>query len=212
MGCTLYRSWKEGRPKGARYNTSASGWFDGCIFTDWFITCALPVLKKLPGKKILLGDNLSSHISDEFIDLCGQNQIEFVCLPPNSTDKLQPLDVGYFAPMKAIWRKVLLDFKEKNPTEATIPKSEFPRLFKNTVENEQLDGKRLLPPAFRKCGLHPLDPEEVLKRIPHVLDGETVAANVDASLLQQLESNRHGVQFKRFPNYIVTTKQNFLVY
>lgn len=188
----MYHGWTEGGPKGARYNTSASGWFDGCIFYDWFRFTALPVLKKLPGKKILLGDNLSSHISDEVILLCQQHEIEFICLPPNSTDKLQPLDVGYFAPMKSIWRKVLLDFKLKNPTEAAIPKSEFPRLLKHMLQQEQLDGTRLMPPAFRKCGLFPVNPEEVLVRIPHVLDPANIAANVDASLLQHLESNRNG--------------------
>jgi hypothetical protein len=34
------------------------------------------------------------------IQLCKQNEIVFVCLPPNSTDKLQPLDEGVFAPLK----------------------------------------------------------------------------------------------------------------
>ncbi len=152
----------------------------------------------MPGKKILLGDNLSSHISEDVISLCRQHNIEFVCLPPNSTDKLQPLDVGYFAPMKAVWRKVLMDFKVANPKEASIPKAEFPRLLKNMLSMEQLDGKRLMPPAFKNCGLCPLNPEEVLQRIPHVLAAETVAANVDASLLERLEANRWAVVITKF--------------
>ena len=188
----MYKSWTEGGPKGTRYNTSASGWFDGCIFTDFFTSLALPILKKLPGKKILVGDNLSSHISDEVISLCQQHNIEFVCLPANSTDKLQPLDVGYFGPMKKAWRKILLDFKLKNPKEATIPKADFPRLMKALLDKEELDGKTKMPAAFQKCGLHPINPEEALVRIPHILDAATIAANVDASVLQQLEANRHG--------------------
>jgi hypothetical protein len=31
---------------------------------------------------------LASHISMEPIELCKQHNIEFVCLPPNSTDKM----------------------------------------------------------------------------------------------------------------------------
>jgi hypothetical protein len=31
----LYESWTWGGPKGTRYNTSKSGWFDACIFQDW---------------------------------------------------------------------------------------------------------------------------------------------------------------------------------
>ncbi len=47
-------------------------------------------------------DNLSSHVSLEVISLCRENNIEYVCLLPNSTDKMQPLDVGIFGPMNPI--------------------------------------------------------------------------------------------------------------
>jgi len=32
----LYKCWMEGGPKGARYNSSPSGWFDMPICEDWF--------------------------------------------------------------------------------------------------------------------------------------------------------------------------------
>jgi hypothetical protein len=56
----------------------------------------------LPGKKLLICDNLSSHVSLEVISLCRENNIEYVCLPPNSTDKMQPLDVGIFGSINPI--------------------------------------------------------------------------------------------------------------
>jgi DDE superfamily endonuclease len=65
-------------PPGTRYNTSKSGWFYSCIFEDWFQNLALPTLKRQVGKKIIIGDNLSSHISDNVIRLCRENEIEFV--------------------------------------------------------------------------------------------------------------------------------------
>ena len=55
----------------------------------------------------MVGDNLRSHLYDEVVQLCGKNDVEFVCLPPNATDKLQPLDVGVYGPMKSEWRKLL---------------------------------------------------------------------------------------------------------
>jgi hypothetical protein len=55
----------------------------------------------------------------------------------------------------------------------------------------QLKPEEHMPHAFRKCGLHPVDVEQVLQRIPHVLATESIAINVDAALLQQLETNRH---------------------
>jgi hypothetical protein len=200
----IYESWTVGGPKGTRYNCTKSGWFDSCVFADWFTSCALPVLRRQQGKKVIIGDNLASHISDAVITLCRQNDIEFVCLPPNSTDKLQPLDVGFFAPMKAAWRKTLMEFKKKNPKEANIPKAQFPALLKAMLS--QLKPEEHMPHAFRKCGLHPVDVEQVLQRIPHVLATESIATNVDAALLQQLETNRHKWAFKlRIPYRSVIT-------
>jgi hypothetical protein len=42
----------------------------------------VPYCRRLTGKKILIVDNLSSHISREVIDLCREHDITFVCLPP----------------------------------------------------------------------------------------------------------------------------------
>lgn len=72
----VYRSgkmwdlWTENGPSGTRYNNTASGWFDANIFIDWFRTLLLPKLKKLQGRKVLIRDNLSSHITSEILNLC----------------------------------------------------------------------------------------------------------------------------------------------
>jgi hypothetical protein len=81
----IYESWSERGPKGARYTCSPSGWFDTCSFEDCFQQILLPGVLHLEGKEILIGDNLSSHISLKVIQLCRDNNIEFICLPPNST-------------------------------------------------------------------------------------------------------------------------------
>ena len=55
----------------------------------------------------MIGDNLSSHISEAVICKCAKYHIKFVCLPPNSTHLSQPLDVikgnfiGYYAAIVA---------------------------------------------------------------------------------------------------------------
>jgi hypothetical protein len=103
----IYESWCEGGPKGALYNCSANGWFDTFLFGEWFHKLFLPAVRRQPGKKVLIGDNLSSHLSIDVINTCRDEGIEFVCLPPNSTDKMQPLDVGFFGPLKSAWRKQL---------------------------------------------------------------------------------------------------------
>ena len=107
----LYDQWVEGGPPGARYNRSQSGWFDETTFTDWFFKMMLPKLHRLEVRKVLIGDNLSSHLSDAAIKASSQNNIAFVCLYPDETHLLQLLDVAWFAPLKKVWRKTLEDWK-----------------------------------------------------------------------------------------------------
>lgn len=63
----LWTTWTEGGPAGCRYNRTKSGRFDMATFEDWFMTTLLPRLKKLPGVKVVIGDNLSSHINLEVL-------------------------------------------------------------------------------------------------------------------------------------------------
>ena len=81
----LWDTWMVGGPKGTRYIRSKSGWFDMTCFRDWFFILLVPYCKKLSGAKILIGDNLSSHISPNVLQACQDNVIRFVCLPPNSS-------------------------------------------------------------------------------------------------------------------------------
>lgn len=91
----------ENGPKGAiiQYNRFKSGWFTLGIFEDWFRKVALPYFKKLDenSTKVMIGDNISSHISPWIIDEC-KNYIKFILIPPNSTLYIQPLDVAFFHP------------------------------------------------------------------------------------------------------------------
>jgi hypothetical protein len=73
----MYDSWTRGGPKGTPYNTTKSGWFDSCIFQDWFKNLALPILKRQLGKKVLICDNLASHISENVISLCREECVTF---------------------------------------------------------------------------------------------------------------------------------------
>ncbi len=93
----MWDSWCNGGPPGARYNRSKSGWFDSTCFYDWFTTVILPVCRALDGPtRILVGDNLSSHLNVDIIRLCEKHDFRFVFLPPNSTHLTQPLDICFY--------------------------------------------------------------------------------------------------------------------
>lgn len=186
----MYPAWCEHGPSGTKYTATKSGWFDSFAFADWFKLVFLPWAKRLEGKKVLVGDNLSSHLSLEVISLCRENNIEFVCLPANSTDKMQPLDVGFFGPMKSAWRKQLRSYRKKDPAAKLLEKSSFPKMLKELLAS--LEPADLLPPAFERCGLYPLDPSKVTVRIPDVASTKEIARHVDEVLLKTLEVRRFG--------------------
>ncbi|KAG5878366.1 hypothetical protein JTB14_008726 [Gonioctena quinquepunctata] len=197
----LYDSWRENGPRGppccnkpccslgTRYNRTISGWMDGVTFRDWFTTLFLPHAKRLKGRKALIGDNLSSHLDDGVLKMCVENDIDFICLVPNSTHICQPLDVGFFRPMKGAWRETLTDFKLQNLRLSTVPKDMFSSLLKKSLnkiytvtarvvkpnetnqiqfETRKLESaiKRNLINSFRSTGIHPADREQVFKNLP----------------------------------------------
>ncbi|KAL0811812.1 hypothetical protein ABMA28_009240 [Loxostege sticticalis] len=77
----VYDSWTTGGLKGARYDRTAAGWIDGNTFEDYGKSIVIPFYKDKPGKKILIGDNLSSHLSIEVIRIYEENNISFVFQP-----------------------------------------------------------------------------------------------------------------------------------
>jgi hypothetical protein len=63
----LWDSWTTGGPEKCRYNRTPSGWFDQSIFEDWFIPLVIPHFRRLEGNKVVIGDNLASHMSMKII-------------------------------------------------------------------------------------------------------------------------------------------------
>ncbi|XP_063218661.1 uncharacterized protein LOC134528923 [Bacillus rossius redtenbacheri] len=195
----LWQTWTEGGPDGAHYNRTRSGWFDAACFEDWFTKLMLPILKQQPGKKIIMGDNLSAHLNIEVLNLCEKYNISFILLPPNATHLLQPLDVAYFRSMKGEWRKILSEWKETSYGSrcATIPKDQFPHLLKTLLDNLAVRGQQNLKSGFKKCGLVPLDRNKVLAKLcDSVMKEVTDADNsptlrISDSFLEELKKRRH---------------------
>ncbi|KAJ4439001.1 hypothetical protein ANN_14956 [Periplaneta americana] len=163
--------------------------------------------KRLEGKKVLLGDNLASHFNPEVLRVCEENDIAFVCLPPNSTNILQPLDVAFFRPFKQAWRNTLLQWKLKHPKMVGIPKPEVPSLLKCTLEKMDLappkrpDGeksaiKRNLMKGFETCGIVPLNQDKALSKLPQE-DHNVIENDMNSSLIEFLKEQRFGSAVSR---------------
>lgn len=159
----IYPEWIENGPPGARYNRSKNGWFDSVIFEDWFTSIALPALRRKAGKKIVIGDNLSSHLSINIIRLCEENDIAFTFFPPNSTHVCQPLDVAVFGPLKKAWRKILTEWKCKN--RGVISKTEFPSLLQKLLKSMEPTMSQNIRSGFESCGIIPINPDKVKSKL-----------------------------------------------
>lgn len=209
----LWDTWKQGGPKGspccsepccrsgARYSRTKHGWIDSETFDDWFQSCFLPHARRLPGKKVLLGDNLSSHLNANVIKKCEEHNIAFTCLPPNSTHILQPLDVAFFRPFKTAWRATLSQWKMSNPRNNTVTKDCFPSLLKSAIDKMNTaigkdktatdNGiKRNLRSGFECTGIYPFNPTRVLKKIPGGIEETEVNDFVNDSLTEFLKKQR----------------------
>lgn len=190
----MWDSWTNGGPPGTRYNRSKSGWFDSQSFEDWFRSIALPYLKKQDGRKVLIGDNLSSHFNQDVLELCEMNNIKFVCLPPNATHICQPLDVAFFRPLKINWRRILSSWKSSGGRRsAVVTKEKFPSLLKLLIESMSENCQANLLSGFRKTGISPVDPRQVLAVLPSVEpDDEQVKTMVGEVFIDHLSRLRYG--------------------
>lgn len=176
----LHDRWITGGSPHVRYNRSRSGWFDKVCFSDWFHTVVVPYCRHLNGKKVIIGDNLSSHFCHEVIAVCQQMNIHFVCIPPNSTHYCQPLDVSVFAPTKKLWRKILTEWKmREGRLMPVLPKEWFPCLLAQLMDALTPTAVKNIQSGFRKCGIVPVDQTAILYKYRRTPE-ETLQNNLNA--------------------------------
>lgn len=195
----LWSQWVEGGPDEARYNRTKSGWFDSSTFFDWFTTIIVPWARKLEGTKVMIGDNLSSHLNHEVIELCEKYNIKFVLLPSNSTQLTQPLDVAFFGPLKKTWRRILTNYKVENPRQASLNKCHFPPLLKKVMDDINMGKKENVVSGFKATGIYPFNPQKLLRKVPEYSDVEE-NYSVDKVLLEYLKETRRPNEMKRGKN------------
>ncbi|CAK1598554.1 unnamed protein product [Parnassius mnemosyne] len=193
-GKRLWSDWLFQAPSGSRMAVSESGWIDSSIFEEWLEKHFIPHVDKQNGKKVLLCDNLSAHISPKALRLCSEHNITFICLLPNSTHLLQPLDVGYFSGLKTSWRKVLNDYRQTNKGKKVqaLPKSLFAQLLKKSLNNIEGTSSDNVKAGFQSCGLQPFSPSTVLNKLPRYTSQADVCDSIGTSFINYIEEIRQG--------------------
>jgi len=92
-----------------RVSTSENGWTDNFLCKEWFKNSFTVFPRQLHEMNLASPfflstyDGHSSHEKLKPINLTCTHNIILFCLPPHTTHKLQPLDVGVFGPLQCAW-------------------------------------------------------------------------------------------------------------
>jgi hypothetical protein len=123
-------------------------------FNKWIIQ------EKIPKPVIVFIDGHKSHMSLPLSQFCDANGIVLYALPPNTTHMLQPADVSVFKPLKQEWRTTVRKWlNQPENVNSSVTKLNFCTLFEETLQGT--DTTNQIKNGFRKCGLFPLNPENV---------------------------------------------------
>ncbi len=92
-----------------RISLNENGRTDNKLCIEWMEERFEPFTRShLRGEyRLLIIDGHASHMSTKFITFTRANKIICLCLPPNSTHLLQPLDVSVFGLLKKNYKKLL---------------------------------------------------------------------------------------------------------
>ncbi|KAK9737533.1 DDE superfamily endonuclease [Popillia japonica] len=176
----IYENWTQG---GTKYASSLSGWFDMNLFEVWFFKILLSHIEATredDDKVVVVGDNLVCHFFPKVIQACIQacrnKSIYMTPFPENATHLMQPLDVAVFTPIKKKWWQILDQWRKESRYPGSPPKEQFPQLLQRLWIGIGDTVSENLKSAFRGTGLHPVNPDEVLKRISGELETDSVVS------------------------------------
>ena len=104
---TTHRSkWTTYPTPGWHYACSESGYTDSKISLEWLKRVFDPQTKARAHHRprVLISDGFGTHETLEILEYYFENNIILCCLPSHTSHKLQPCDVGVFAPLKVAYR------------------------------------------------------------------------------------------------------------
>lgn len=131
------------------------------VFESWFINSFISHVAATPKPILLIYDGHGSHLTYKTVSKAMESQVIILCLPPNCSHALQPLDVGVFKNLKCEWRKILKDWFRESRLEA-IDKSVFPTLL-NSLWGKMSSADIIN--GFRGSGIFPVDKRKTEHRI-----------------------------------------------
>ncbi|KAL6098939.1 uncharacterized protein ACO6RY_17964 [Pungitius sinensis] len=143
-------------PPNALYGWSDLGYVNSDLFKKWFLKHFLVHAPK-ERPLLLIFDGHKSPINLEVVETARNEDVVLLCLPPNCSHILQPLDAGLFVLLKQRFAALIGDGSASD-THFAVSKKEFSGVFKGTYQvAKEEEGVRVVKEGYRKCGIFPLN-------------------------------------------------------
>jgi hypothetical protein len=158
-----FSAWYEANiPRDWVIAVSDNGWTTNELGVEWLKHFDAHTKARTVGAhRLLILNSHESHHSLEFQELCKENNIYTLCMPPHSSYLLQPLDVGCFSPLKRAYSREVESLMRDHIN--YITKLEFLPAFKAAFDRSFTPVN--ICSAFQGAGLVPLQPEAVLSKL-----------------------------------------------
>lgn len=156
-------NWTTYPTPGWHYGHSDNGYNDSKISLEWLTRVFDPQTRDIAkGKpRVLIFDGFGTHETPEALGFCLENNIIPCRLPSHTSHKLQPCDVGVFAPLKAAYRDQVEKLNRGGVDH--IGKEYFTSLYK-PARDKAITRRNILS-GWAATGLFPLNPDRVLRGI-----------------------------------------------
>ncbi|XP_031328936.1 uncharacterized protein LOC116159965 [Photinus pyralis] len=146
----------DGAPPGTIAACHSSGWMQSEIFVQWlrhFINHTKPTEND---PVLLLLDGHASHTKNlEAIKLARESHVVLLCFPPHCSHRMQPLDVGFMAPLSVYYGQAIKVWLRTNPGRV-VTQFQIAKLF-GTAFTKAASMETAMH-AFSKPGIWPLNP------------------------------------------------------
>jgi hypothetical protein len=141
---------------------SDNGWTTNKLGVEWLKHFnAHTKTRTIGARRLLILDGHESHNSLEFQELCKENNIYTLRMPPHSSHLLQPLDVGCFSPLKRAYSREIESLIRDHINHVT--KLEFLPAVKAAYDRSFTPAN--IRSAFQGAGLVPHQPDVVLSKL-----------------------------------------------
>uniref|UniRef100_A0A2H1VWF9 SFRICE_015897 n=1 Tax=Spodoptera frugiperda TaxID=7108 RepID=A0A2H1VWF9_SPOFR len=142
-------------PPGSQATVTDNGWIHGEAFLNWLQFFVEKVRPSETRKVLLLLDNHESHKFYPALEFATKNHIIFLSFAPHTTDRMQPLDVAVYGPLKKYFEQELNTFQKTHPGRI-VNQYDMAKLFggayaKSASVQNAVNG-------FKKPGIWPYDP------------------------------------------------------